>query len=321
MRPEEKRQEIIVGVVVLTILTAMILGIMWGKKYDIFSSRGYYVVRVARASGLQEGDPVTVSGVPKGIVDDFIVRKDSVDIIIGVDKDIILYSDAYAIISNQELLGSKKVEVNPGNSGNPLGEHGIFRGTFAGGLEDIFETTGAISTDFQTLIGNFNKTLLLLNKAMEEDVQASLHSIHMTARLIDSLMVADIQPGLLAMKGTLLKAENMVDTKQGDIEAIVTNLKNVSVTLNALVDDNKGKLGRSLSNLDKVGQDLSGLSKRLNDPKTSLGKLTQSDSLYQKLDSITVNINAIVKDLKENPKRYLEHVNVNVDMFGGGDKK
>jgi phospholipid/cholesterol/gamma-HCH transport system substrate-binding protein len=318
MRPEEKKQEIIVGIVVLVILAAMIMGIMWGNKADIFSSRSYYTVRVARASGLEEGDPVTVSGVPKGIVDDFIVMADSVDIIIGVDKDITLYSDASAIISNQELLGSKKVEVNPGTSGNLLVEHGIFRGTFAGGLEDIFETTGAISTDFQTLLGNFNKTVLLLNKAMEQDVQASLKSIHNTAQLIDSLMAADIQPGLSAMKGALQTAEGIVNTKSADIDTIVTNLKHVSQTLNAVVDDNKGKLARSIASLDKVGNDLSRLSAKLKDPNSSLGKLTSSDSLYARLDSITVNINAIVKEIKQNPKKYLEHINVSVDMFGGG---
>jgi len=318
MRPEEKKQEIIVGIVVLVILAAMIMGIMWGNKADIFSSRSYYTVRVARASGLEEGDPVTVSGVPKGIVDDFIVMADSVDIIIGVDKDITLYSDASAIISNQELLGSKKVEVNPGTSGNLLAEHSIFRGTFAGGLEDIFETTGAISTDFQTLLGNFNKTVLLLNKAMEQDVQASLKSIHNTAQLIDSLMAADIQPGLSAMKGALQTAEGIVNTKSADIDTIVTNLKHVSQTLNAVVDDNKGKLARSIASLDKVGNDLSRLSAKLKDPNSSLGKLTSSDSLYARLDSITVNINAIVKEIKQNPKKYLEHINVSVDMFGGG---
>jgi len=318
MRPEEKRQEIIVGVVVLIILAATVMGIMWGNKADIFSSRSYYTVRVARASGLEEGDPVTVSGVPKGVVDDFIVRVDSVDVIIGVDKDITLYSDAYAIISNQELLGSKKVEVNPGSSGISLGEQGLFRGTFAGGLEDIFETTGAISTDFQTLLGNFNKTLLLLNKSMEEDVQASLHSIHNTAKLIDSLMAADIQPGIHAMKNTLEEAELLVNTKSGDIDTIVTNMKNVSETLNQVVDENKGKLNRSLSSLDKLSKDLGQLSVRLKDPKSSLGKLTTSDSLYQRLDSISYNINTLVKEIKENPKKYLEHVNINVDMFGGG---
>jgi len=58
----------------------------------------------------------------------------------------------------------------------------------------------------------------------------------------------------------------------------------------------------------------------LKDPQSSLGRLTTNDSLYQRLDSITVNINDIVKDLKANPKKYLEHVKVNVDMFGGGDK-
>ena len=318
MRPEEKKQEIMVGIVVLVILAATIMGIMWGNKYDIFSSRWYYTVRVARASGLEEGDPVTVSGVPKGVVDDFIVRADSVDIIIGVDKDIILHSDASAIISNQELLGSKKVEVNPGTSGQLLSEHGLFRGTFAGGLEDIFETTGAISTDFQTLLSNFNKTLLLLNKAMEEDVQASLKRIHNTAIMVDSLMAYDIQPGLQAMKGALQKAEGMVNTKSADIDTIVTNLKVVSSTLNKVVNENKTKLTRSIASLDKVGTDLNKLSERLKDPNSSLGRLTHSDSLYQRLDSIAVNINEIVKELKENPKKYLEHVNVTVDMFGGG---
>ncbi len=318
MRPEEKRQEIIVGIVVLIILAATVMGIMWGKKYDIFSSRSYYTVRVARASGLQEGDPVTVSGVPKGVVDDFIIREDSVDVIIGVDKDITLYSDANAIISNMELLGSKKVEVNPGRSGVRLVENGIFRGTFAGGLEDIFETTGAISTDFKTLLGNFNKTLVLLNQSMEEDVQASLHTIHNTALLIDSLMSADIKPGISAMKSALQETENMVVTKREDIDLIISKLKKVSNTLNEVVDKNKDKLNQSLTNLDKIGEDFSLLGKRLKDPKTSLGKLTTSDSLYQRLDSITVNINAIVKELRENPKKYLEHVNINVDMFGGG---
>ena len=267
---------------------------------------------------METGDPVTVSGVPKGVVDDFIVREDSVDIIVGIDKDITLYSDANAIISNQELLGSKKVEVNPGKSGVPLEEHGLFRGTFAGGLEDIFETTGAISTDFQTLLGNFNKTLVLLNQAMEEDVQASLHTIHNTALLIDSLMAADIQPGIAAMKGALQQTEFMVETKREDIDTIITNLKAVSVTLNEVVDENKDKLNQSLANMDKIGKDLSILSIRLKDPNSSLGKLTNSDSLYQRLDSISVNINAIIKELKDNPKKYLEHVNVNVDMFGGG---
>jgi phospholipid/cholesterol/gamma-HCH transport system substrate-binding protein len=120
------------------------------------------------------------------------------------------------------------------------------------------------------------------------------------------------------MKGALQQAEIMVSSKRKDIDTIVTNLKTVSNTLNKVVDDNKDKLNRSISRLDKLGEDLSILSSRLKDPNSSLGKLTTSDALYQRLDSITVNINAIVKEIKEDPKKYLEHVNVKVDMFGGG---
>ena len=117
MRPEEKRQEVIVGVVVLIILVATVMGIMWGNKADIFSSRSYYTVRVARASGLEEGDPVTVSGVPKGVVDDFIVREDSVDIIIGVDKDITNQKHADELIrAREEDLEHRTYELEEMNT-------------------------------------------------------------------------------------------------------------------------------------------------------------------------------------------------------------
>ena len=120
MRRQERRLELIVGTVMLIIILLTIFGVMWGNKYHIFSSRNYYLVRFGRASGLEEGNPVTVSGVPKGIVSDFIVRKDSVDVIIALDKDIIIFTDASGLIVSQELLGGKKIEVNPGHSGIKL---------------------------------------------------------------------------------------------------------------------------------------------------------------------------------------------------------
>ncbi len=320
MKPEERRQELIVGTIVLLIIIAAILGVMWGNKYNVFSARHYYTVRVARASGLEEGDPVTVAGVPKGVVDDFIVGRDSVDVIIGLDKDIVLFTDASAIIANRELIGGKKVEVSPGISGGFLPEHGVFRGTFAGGLEDLFETVGSITTNFQTLLATMNTTLTRVNAVMEADVQSSLRSIASTAKQIDSLMAADIQPSLKAMRGTLVKTEDLVDSKKDDIRNMVDNLESVSKRLSTLVSSNEEALNRTIRNLDKAGQDLSALGRRLKDPNNSLGKLTNSDSLYQKVDHLTRNIDSLIADVKANPEKYLKHIDITVDMFGG-DKK
>lgn len=320
MRPEERRQEIIVGLVVLIVIVATILGVMWGNKYNVFSARNYFVVRVARASGLETGDPVTVAGVPKGVVDDFIVSRDSVDIIIGLDKDIILFRNATAIIANQELLGGKKVEVDPGTGGGFLPENGVFRGTFAGGLEDLFETVGTITTNFQTLLGTLNTTLERVNVVMEADVQNSLRSIASVANQIDSLMSADIQPSLRAMRGTLEKTENLVDSKKDDLSRMVNNMESVSKKLTNIVDENEASLKRTINNLDKAGKDLSVLSERLKDPNSSLGKLTESDALYQQVESVISTIDSLVADVKADPAKYLQHVDVTVDMFGGEKK-
>ncbi len=320
MKPEERRQEIIVGLVVFTVIVATILGVMWGNKYNVFSARNYFTVRVARASGLETGDPVTVAGVPKGVVDDFVVGHDSVDIIIGLDKDIILFADASAIIANRELLGGKKVEVNPGTSGGFLREGAVFRGTFAGGLEDLFETVGTITTNFQTLLSTLNTTLERVNAVMEADVQSSLRSIASVAHQIDSLMAADIQPSLRAMRGTLEKTEDLVDSKKDDISSMVDNLQETSTKLSNIVNKNEATLKRTIDNLDKAGKDLVVLSDRLKDPNSSLGKLTESDSLYQQVNSVIVSIDSLVADVKADPAKYLKHVEVTVDMFGGEKK-
>jgi len=320
MKPEERRQELIVGTVALIIIVATILGVMWGNKYNLFSARNYYTVRVARASGLEEGDPVTVAGVPKGVVDDFVVGGDSVDVIIGLDKDIILFSDASAIIANRELIGGKKVEVHPGSSGGFLKEGGVFRGTFAGGLEDLFETVGSITTNFQTLLATMNTTLKRVNNVMEADVESSLGSIASTARQIDSLMIADIQPSLKAMRSTLETTEELVDSRKDDIAEIVDNLSVVSEKMSQLVKQNEAALNRTISNLDKAGKDMATLGDRIKDPNNSLGRLTNSDSLYQEVKAVVKQVDNLIADVKANPEKYLKHVDVSVDMFGG-DKK
>jgi len=320
MKPEERKQEIIVGVFVLIVIIVTILGVMWGNKYNVFSARNYYTVRVARASGVQEGDPVTVSGVPKGVVDDFVVREDSVDIIIGLDKDIILYNDASAIVSNRELIGGKKVEVYPGTSGGILPEDGVFRGTFAGGLEDLFETVGSITTNFQTLLATINTTLERVNAVMEADVQSSLKSIASTAAQIDSLMAADIQPSLRAMRGTLEKTEALVGGKSRDIAKIVDNLSTASSKISTFVKNNEKTLERTLANLDEASASLNELGARLKDPESSLGRLTSSDSLYHEVELTMNQVNELIADIKANPEKYLKHIDVSVDMFGGEKK-
>jgi phospholipid/cholesterol/gamma-HCH transport system substrate-binding protein len=55
---------------------------------------------------------------------------------------------------------------------------------------------------------------------------------------------------------------------------------------------------------------------QINQGQGSLGKLTKNDSLYNNLNQFAADLDALVIDLKANPKRY-----VSISVFGRKDKK
>ena len=57
----------------------------------------------------------------------------------------------------------------------------------------------------------------------------------------------------------------------------------------------------------KLNQVISGI----NNGEGSLGKLAKDEELYNNLNKTSQNLNSLILDLKENPKRY-----INISVFG-----
>ena len=88
--------------------------------------------------------------------------------------------------------------------------------------------------------------------------------------------------------------------------------------------DQKGNLSDGIQGIKKTAKTMEEASGKFKDASTSIenvfkrlekgdgtiGKLMYDDRLYTHLDSLVLNINELVKDLKANPKRY-----VNVSVF------
>ena len=80
-------------------------------KYNTFS------VYFNDISGLSKKSDVKIAGVKVGWVDevDLINESQQVKAIIMIDKKYQLYSDAHAVVRQEGLLGSKYLELNPGD--------------------------------------------------------------------------------------------------------------------------------------------------------------------------------------------------------------
>ena len=80
----------------------------------------------------------------------------------------------------------------------------------------------------------------------------------------------------------------------------------------SLVESN---LNETISNLDKSIEGINKAVEELNSDSSSLGLLIRNDEFYNNLNSSVNDLNELLIDLKNNPKRY-----VHFSVFGRKDK-
>ena len=78
----------------------------------------------------------------------------------------------------------------------------------------------------------------------------------------------------------------------------------------------KSDLKETINNTNKTLEQTHQILEKINEGEGTIGMLVNDDSLYLNLSSLSKELDLLLKDLQENPKKY-----VNVSVFGKSDKK
>lgn len=85
-----------------------------------------------------------------------------------------------------------------------------------------------------------------------------------------------------------LSQRNNLDTSMAEIRVVTYNLQQAS------------------ENLRSTTQSLDIVLNKIEKGQGTLGKLVQEEKLYDDIDSLASNLNLLVKDLRENPAKYVK---------------
>ncbi len=66
--------------------------------------------------------------------------------------------------------------------------------------------------------------------------------------------------------------------------------------------------------LNKSTLTLNNILNKIDSGEGTLGKLVSDPSLYNNLDTLSVNLNQLIKDIQADPKKYLKHMRL-VEVF------
>ena len=118
------------------------------------------------------------------------------------------------------------------------------------------------------------------------------------------------KPKISGILNNLNGITSNLNKSEQKINNALTNFSNLSDSLA------KSNLKSAITNADKTLKELNELMAKINAGQGTLGKMAKNDSLYNNLNKSAEDLDKLLKDLKENPKRY-----VHFSIFGRKEKK
>jgi phospholipid/cholesterol/gamma-HCH transport system substrate-binding protein len=290
-----------VGLIVFLALAVFVAGVMYLRGVDIRSKQYSLTVLYRNVSGLKTGDLVTVGGLAIGHVESMSLAGREIAVNLSITTKVQLATDSRAILKSETIMGGKFIEVSPGPGSVMLQDGDSLGGFYEADLSELTATLAPISTNVLGILENVNSTF---DEPTRMRIQKIVTDLARTSAKLDQVVRSGGANAYRAFS---------------DISSFSRDLAHVARTLDTLAVSQRGNVDTSLSSIRRVTRSLEDVSARLTTTTESLdiilarirrgegtlGKLVQDDRLYTNLDSLSLNLNLLVKDIRENPGRYL----------------
>ena len=303
-------KELRVGIVVIISLGLFYYGFNYLKGSNIFKTGSFYYAEYPNVNGLSVDDPVFTKGFRVGKVSSTKLNMETGKILVQLqitNEEIKIPSNSEAIIASSGLLGGKEINLKLGDS------------------QEYLEINDTLSSDTEgDLIDSFTSSL----EPFEKSAMDAVTSIDSVMKLVQSVLNQKnrdaLDHGLTALSITLNNLnsasaglDNLIATEKGKLSNIITNLNTMSKNLSAFSD--------TLTNMeikqtiDEANLALSNANKiltKINEGEGTMGQLVNNDTLYMNLESVSKNLDKLMIDFQEHPKRY-----VHFSLFGKKEKE
>ncbi|AYL95736.1 MlaD family protein [Mucilaginibacter celer] len=303
-----------IGALTAIAITILILGYSYLRGNDVFSGSNKYYAIYNSVDGLAVSKPVLVNGYQIGRISKMELQHDGRTVVeFKIDPDVVVPKNTLAKLESTDLLGSKAIVFQLGDSKAPAEDKDTLKADIQGSLAESLQP---IQKKAEMLISKLDSSLSAVNKILNPNFQKNVDRSFMS-----------IANSLQTLEGTTRKIDALVGSQTGHINAILTNAETVSGSLktstahlNSMTanfdkvsnDIAAANLKQTLDNANKAMADLQATIAKINAGQGSLGLLLNDDKMYKNLTDASNNLNNLFIDLKAHPKRY-----VSFSVFGG----
>ncbi|RMH74170.1 MAG: MCE family protein [Gemmatimonadetes bacterium] len=302
MKKVSATTEFIVGLTVIIALLILIFGTIWMGEIGFRKDRLVINAVFDDIGGLQEGDPVTVAGLNRGIVRRIDLTDSGVLVVMGLITETYLPVDSEVSIQNNGMMGDKLVDFNLGDSRTYAETGHTFYGKYSPGIMEAGDQAQELITHIENLVIAVEQTF------------ASQHR----QQQIDSILI-NLQGATRNAEVLTADAIELIRTNQEHIEQAVTNVRDMTADLKNLVETRRPTVDSTLSGIndvtvqvqtimtriDSLTLSLNEIANKINNGDGLVSKVLDDEMLYQDLRTALHNLNELVIDVQKHPRKYL----------------
>jgi len=300
------KREVKVGIVSIVVIFILILGINYLKGTNIFKNNITFYALYQNIDGLQIGAPVTVSGFKVGSVTDIDMLTETNNnllVTINIEKELVVPKESILKIVNQDLMGTKGVNLIFSSSSDNAYSGDTLSSSLESSLqEEVNAQILPFKRKAEELIVSIDSVMMIvtavLNKDARKDLSKSIESLGETFSLMSSSMKK--------VDGIIDANEEKISNIIFNMESILSNIEESNSSVNSILS-NMSLISDSLSNsnLTSLVNNFNTLMTQINSKEGSAGLLLNDDKLYTNLEKTTKELSELIKDIKDNPKRYI----------------
>jgi phospholipid/cholesterol/gamma-HCH transport system substrate-binding protein len=305
-------REVKIGLIALIAIVLFIWLYSFLKGKNLLTRTAYYYSVYNEIGGLSESNPIEVSGYKVGVVQSIKFIDDGSGrllVTLSLNKNMRIPVGSVAEITTASLIAGMKIQFKFSDnqaiykSGDTI--PGVLAVSMVTRIEEeilpLKNTINAMVMNLDSLLTSINQTL---NPEFRNDLSQSVENIN-TATGSVARMLKERENELSSTLANLHTFSEVIAKNSPKIDTAISNLATISDSLAAA--DFAGTINR----LRDATAQTAILLENLNKGEGSAGKLMTDDSLYINLTASLDNLQALLDDLKENPKRY-----VNFSLFG-----
>ncbi len=298
-----KKIELRVGVVSFVATILLIIGIIWGRGYQVSVSMQTIKFRFPNSGGLQISSPVVVNGVKRGTVSS--IKNDSGSVLVEavIDNTDDLRSDARARITILEITGGKKIEIHPGSSADPLDISKEIPGETASDFAVIVSELGDILKETKVVMGKLDKTLTSTNKILEDkqffsNAKEALENANQALRISREILESNqttINQTLKSIKEITTKLQSDYYKYEPKVQLIINKLETISSQTETILHQGNS----TLKTLDKAVNEVIDIVEEIKQGKNLVHKLIYDKELSNQLDTTLTTLTNFLNQIQK----------------------